>query len=358
MKAGIWIVAIGTVAVGGRVEGAVLTVSPSSARAAALGDGSVAYADDASALWENPALLADLPWATAAAFHRPFGDGAALSALTLSRHMGGVGGLATGVRVLGAGTIDRVDVEGMSLGAVSPRDQLWAAGWGRRWSGNHPARGWAWGLSGQFLESRLTSSVRGIAGDAGVLSPIMAGRWRWGAVAQNLGRSPGGDAAPVDWPRTFKVGAAADVGRWRWSAEARRRGRTSPEWASGVEGVFVLAGRTVASVRLGGSTAPRDEAMPVAVGFGVAWGDLRLDYFYRGANAAADFHGAGLTWFFRDRRALPPALAALVERGRRFLEQGRFPEAVLAFDEALAIDSRCAPAWDGLETAGRRMRGR
>lgn len=97
----------------------------------------------------------------------------------------------------------------------------------------------------------------------------------------------------------------------------------------------------------------------INVGMGVSWSIWRIDYSYRGLTMDQPTQALTLSVSFKPKgHVLPAPLQALVDEGNRLIEEGQFPEAVLAFDQALEMSPDCREALAGLDRANSLMSGR
>ncbi|MFA6029303.1 MAG: PorV/PorQ family protein [Elusimicrobiota bacterium] len=170
------------------------------ARSAGMGEAVGAAAEDASALYWNPAGLAALEkrevllshaflyqslYADLAVFACPLSPAAAPRRREF--RPSGLGTLALGALYLSAGDIPEMDNSGTATGgSVKPYDLAVMAGWGASLSEHLDA-----GIAIKFIDSRITRSARSGAADAGLRWHTLLGD-QWPYVAAFSGSNFGG----------------------------------------------------------------------------------------------------------------------------------------------------------------------
>lgn len=333
---------------------------PLAARGVAMGETGVALADDAGALFRNPATLDFLPRMSGAAGRALYLD-AAHDYAAFARNLGTRGSAGLGFSVLSYDALETSDVEGSPTGSVAPREWQMVAGYGRRLRGPSWLAGHGWGVNGKWISSTLDNTAQTVAVDAGFLSRP-AERWRWGMALTNVGPglTRGDTTEPL--PRAFRMGAAwTPISSWTMTSDVRWTKGTDPILGGGVERAWVYSSQSMAFARAGytGQDFRTEPLSGLRMGFGATWKKIRIDYSFRFVEESAAAHAVSLALHFdAPGKSLPPALQALVDRGNRQLKLNQYPEAVLTFEEAIILSPACSPAWEGLEQARQRMGGR
>jgi len=221
----------------GEASALFLRVAPDS-RAAAMGNAGVAVADNANAVFWNPAGLAFQENTQIGITHSnwlpEFNAGLFYEYLVGTYHVDGIGTFGANVRFLDLGTTDRTDAQGNPLGESNPFELAIGTSYGRRF-GN-----FAVGTSVRFIRSKLTDAdeAGGISGgSASTVAFDFAGMYRsstfsflgWDASVSaglnisNLGfplnfddtevqLQDGGTLDPQDpLPATFRIGPALTI---------------------------------------------------------------------------------------------------------------------------------------------------
>ncbi len=155
------------------------------ARAVALGEAYSSLADDALALYWNPAGLSDMSSAHSVHFMHTLylagiNFGYAGYAMRLPAGLGHAGAY---IQYLNIGSIDMTDNVGNVTGEFSPSDQTFALGWARK-IGPLP-----FGVAGKFISSKIANSASTYAVDFGVRSPwrFMRDKLAFAATLKNVG---------------------------------------------------------------------------------------------------------------------------------------------------------------------------
>jgi len=253
-----------------------------SARALGMGGAHIAVADDASAVYYNPAGLA-------------FIDGRKITSLYTSLH-GAAGYLALGYAQanLGAGMlrlnasdIEETDEFANVIGVFGTTELAAMAGYGRE-----IIPGLSLGGAVKFYNQKLRdASGTGITGDVGALYKSEDGRFRVGAVGRNLlGRVKYSSGAVDAFDRSFGIGAAfAPSDKFLLAADLG--------YASG------LLARVGAEyrfrsfvVRAGGVLSGGDVSVTAGAGFAIQ--SFRVDYAYQTHKILPDSHRLSLSLSF------------------------------------------------------------
>ena len=171
------------------------------ARATALGEAYTALVDDASALYWNPAALANIENLEFFAAYNSYLLGVSQGYIALSLPDSSLGGtVGIGANYMDMGTFEGYDKDGNPIADFGATDSYIFLGYGRNLSG-----GWSVGISLGSLSNKIQDDTKNsFLATVGILRKI-GGKYRIGAVVQNLGQDLGGDPLPL----TFKVGAAA-----------------------------------------------------------------------------------------------------------------------------------------------------
>ena len=253
-----------------------------SARALGMGGAHIAVADDASAVYYNPAGLA-------------FVDGRNVTSLYTSLH-GAAGYLALGYaqRNLGAGVlrlnasdIEETDEFANVIGVFGTTELAAMAGYGRE-----IVPGLSLGAAVKVYNQELRdASGTGVTGDVGALYRSEDGRFRVGAVGRNLlGQVEYGSGATDSFDRSFGVGAAfAPSDRFLLAADLG--------YASGLTARVGAEYRFRSfAVRAGGVLCGGD--VSVTAGAGFAMQSFRVDYAYQTHKVLPDSHRLSLSMSF------------------------------------------------------------
>jgi tetratricopeptide (TPR) repeat protein len=250
--------------------------SGASARAYGMGTAFVGVADDASALFFNPAGLSALSLPQLALNHNSYLAGTFQETLVYGFPSGSLGGMAAAVNYINWGALDLRDIYGNSQGSYNDTDVGLVFGWGKEW-----LKGFSAGLALQAVQQKVVDSLyNSLSARLGVLWQLDT-RFRLGASYSNLGTnvegSPlsqslqAGGSYRFDWEKN-KALLLAFAGGWE------------PEGISslqcGLEGeldhTFLLRGGY--EIPLDGQIAGGSTAF--FLGAGLKLGNFNLDYAY------------------------------------------------------------------------------
>lgn len=266
------------------------------ARAAGLGQAYTAIANDATAVYWNPAGLPFLDRRTATLMHGSL-LGAALSYdhVAVGQRWGRRGGIGLGVQHLSAGGLVLSDAGGGRQGEFKPRDVAASLSLAGQW------RGAALGATVKWIRRQIVDSAQTAAFDVGVLTPFYFGnRLRFGLASTNLGGALRFNQVDEEIPATHRGGAV-----WRFSpatflsVDAEKKTGASLALRSGVE--YTLDGpKGSLAFRAGFDSAltEDDGALGATAGFGVGFQNLKIDYALVPHRESQMSHTVSLsTWF-------------------------------------------------------------
>lgn len=191
------------------------------ARAAGLGEAYTALADDASALYWNPAALTRTQAASALFMHAPYLGSSFFDYAAYAQNLGPGGALGLGVQYFSAGKIIGTDDTGSENGTFAPNDLALSLGYAYKFSERPSEDGLSLGLSGKYARSRIINTAQTFTCDIGLLAPaVLDGRLSLGAAAVNLGGKMKFESEAESLPRAFRLGAGYHI---------------NPDWLAGID---------------------------------------------------------------------------------------------------------------------------
>jgi len=249
------------------------------ARATALGEAYTALVDDASALYWNPAALANMENSEFFTAYNSYLVGVSQGYIALSFPSLG-GNLGIGANYMDMGKFEGYNQSGNPTGNFGATDSYIFLGYGKKLSG-----GWSLGISLGSLSDKIKDDTKScLAGTVGVLKEI-GGKYRLGAAAQNLGQNLGKDPLPL----TFKIGGAAKFSSLTLSADACLPNDNDAYFCLGLEWNLMKAFALRAGYRTG-----RDEGSGLSAGLGFKVGKFAFDYAFIPYGDLGDTHRVSL----------------------------------------------------------------
>src|SRR5690242_3185600 len=153
------------------------------ARAEGMGEAYTVLAQDATALYWNPAGLSSVEKWGLSLMHMVGVEETSFEYGAAAKRVGG-GVLGVGVQAYSAGELVKTDVNGLETGTFTPMDLAISLGYGRK------IEGFSVGVGAKFVSSKIVDTASGFGFDLGILSPTtMDGKLQFGFSAQNLAGS-------------------------------------------------------------------------------------------------------------------------------------------------------------------------
>jgi len=248
------------------------------ARGEALGEAYSALADDASAIYWNPAALTQIPEKTASltVMHAPYLNPTYFDFAGYAQNTGDAGVFGGGLQYFSGGSITQTDTTGTSIGTFNPYDLAASLAYAHTWNG------FGLGLAGKFIRSQLLDAAQTGAVDIGILSPAyVQDRLRLAFVASNLGGRMTFDQESFGLPLNLKMGSAYRLTpAWNAMLDLNFPIDNNPYAAMGSEylwkiGGWTLAGRVGYNAR---TSSDIDGITGVTAGFGLNFQTTSIDY--------------------------------------------------------------------------------
>jgi hypothetical protein len=185
------------------------------ARASALGEAYSAWANDATALYWNPAGLNRIEKRSVAFMHATYLNSSSFDYLAYGQKLGN-GTLGAGLQYFSAGDIDKRNTNNVKIGTFGPNDLAVSLGYARSVGDLLP--GYTWGASVKYIRSTLVDSASTFALDLGALSPAyFDNRATFAITLSNLGSGLKYTTESDDLPRQVRVGNVTKI-LDHWSA--------------------------------------------------------------------------------------------------------------------------------------------
>jgi hypothetical protein len=283
------------------------------ARALALGQAYSALADDATALYWNPAGLARLPqgYLDATVMHAPYIAASYYDYAAVAQDLRSYGAIGASLQYFTVGSVTQTDADGTNQGTITPYDMAASIGYA------HEFDGLLVGIAGKYVDSKIATSARTEAVDVGVLSPAFFNdQLRLALVAQNLGGRLRYDQVGADLPRTFKAGGAWRFNEdWTAAADLGLPSNNVAYAALGIERNWQVFKALAFAGRLGFNSqtlSGLNGLTAVSIGGGLSGHDLALDYAFLPMGSLGVTQRISLSYKFQTWKERPAAVAPAV----------------------------------------------
>jgi hypothetical protein len=185
-------------------------------RAMGMGGAYTAVADDATALYWNPAGLAQVEKRAATFMHAAYLESTFYDYAAYAQNAGKLGAFGAGFQYLNAGEIAQTDAAFNEVGKFTPNDLSIAAGWAHALPG-----GGAGGVAVKYIRSEILTSAQTAAVDFGLLTPwVLKQQVRLGAAVTNVGGTLKFMETRENLPLTLRSGGEWKVNeRWIWALD-------------------------------------------------------------------------------------------------------------------------------------------
>lgn len=258
------------------------------ARAIGMGEAYSAVADEASALYWNPAGLKQISGGSLLLMHSVYLEESFLDYAAYGHNLGNAGAVGLGVQYLSAGKITETDLSGTTLGSFTPNDLAISLGYA------NTIAGFKLGISGKFIQSKIIDSASALAADLGIISPSMfQEKFKLSFTTTNLGTQMKFESEKEDLPLALRLGSALKITEhWQWGLDMAFPKDNDPYQAIGTEYQIPITQSMTTALRAGYNTRTLGDltgTTGLAGGIGLTYQKLSLDY------AIVPFGSLGLT---------------------------------------------------------------
>ena len=264
------------------------------ARAVAMGEAYSAVADEASALYWNPAAMTQIQGRSAAFMHAAYIAPSFFDYGAYAQNLGDKGSFGAGFQYFSAGGMTRTDVTGTDVGNFTPYDMAVTLGYA------HKLGGFSMGFGAKFIQSKVTRSAQTGAVDLGLLTPAYCdGRLKLAFTATNLGGTMKFGQANENLPLALRLGSSYRLmERWLAALDVSFPRNDNPYAALGTEYQFLAGGPWKFAGRAGFNSQTVggiDGFTGISFGVGIGYDGYSMDYGFVPLGGVGQAHRVSLT---------------------------------------------------------------
>ena len=185
---------------------------PVGARASAMGGAYSAISEDASAVYWNPAGLAQIPKLSAIFMRSQYVQDISYQYVAYAQRLTYDSVIAGSVFLTDIGTIDHTNMDGTKMDTFSPRDQVFTLSYSKAiLEFSDKDMDVSIGVSAKYIKSQIVESAKAYAGDLGIMTYNFTNiPYRLGVTMTNLGSGMRYDVDSNPLPLTFKLAGAVN----------------------------------------------------------------------------------------------------------------------------------------------------
>lgn len=276
------------------------------ARAAGMGEAYSAVADEASALYWNPAGMTRIQSKSAVFMHAAYVASSYFDYASFAQNLGRYGAWGIGTQFFSAGSIPQTDASGATVGNFTPNDLAVSAGYAYRLQDFQffdDIDDFAFGIGFKYIQSRILATAKTAAVDFGLLSrPYFDERFRFAATVSNIGSGMTYETQSARLPLAFRLGTSCRIfDAWLASADLVAPNDNNVYPAVGTEYRFPVGPAVRLSGRAGydfRSLGDIDGLAGPSLGLGLQLGKLGFDYGFSPLGAVGQAHRASISLTF------------------------------------------------------------
>ncbi|MBI4369037.1 MAG: PorV/PorQ family protein [Elusimicrobia bacterium] len=268
-----------------------------SARPAALGEAYTAMADEADAVYWNPAALNLVRGRSASFTHALYVESTAFDYAAYAQKLSPTCALGMSIQYFSAGSLTETDITGTDIGTFSPNDAAATLGYAHEFSG------YSFGLSLKYINTSVIESAQTFAADAGFLTPgYWDGRLRLGASVSNAGGTLTFEEESERLPLIARLGSALKLSeKWMAGIDFGFPIDNDPFIALGTEYTLPINQSSSLRGRLGANSrtwGDIDGLSGISTGLGFEYGKFGVDYALLPFGDLGWTHRFSLSWNF------------------------------------------------------------
>ncbi|MCL2389260.1 MAG: PorV/PorQ family protein [Elusimicrobia bacterium] len=300
----------------GRVAVPFLNI-PVGARFIAMGGAATAIADDSTAMFFNPALMAFQSDNFIDFMHSVYFEDASHSWLSATFGVGQRSAVGLSVQYFSFGRLNHISDAGVPLGTFSPRDYAVSLGFATEVGTRLGCFGV--GISARYIHSQIFTTASAFAFDIGIASPIIETGFLYerlfiedylvlGAVIRNIGGTIRYNVEDEPLPLMATIGAGYHVDNMLFSFDIGLFDRKDIYFAFGAEYSLDINDVLGMALRIGYNSLASpgfsdiDGLTGFSCGIGFRHGNISFDYAFVPFGGLGNTHRISLTYIFGSRR--------------------------------------------------------
>ena len=275
---------------------------PVGARAAAMGGAYSAIAEEASAVYWNPAGLVQIPKLSAVFMRAQYLEEISYQYAAYAHRLSYDSVLAASVLLTDIGSITETDISGGTIGSFTPRDQVFTLTYSKAiLEFSDKDIDVSIGVSAKYIKSGIVDSARSYAADLGIMTYNFGDiPYRLAVTATNMGGGLTYDRESNPLPLTFKLAAAVNPFRnFLVSTDVVLPKQNKPNVLLGAELATTPNELTRLCVRAGLNTQQMSDGIGgLSMGIGATLHFFSLDYAFVPMGELGSTHRISLTFDF------------------------------------------------------------
>jgi long-subunit fatty acid transport protein len=246
------------------------------ARASGMGEAFVGVADDASAIYWNPAGLTKLERASLAVMHAMWLDDTSYEWASYAQPISGIGVFGLSAQYFSYGSLTTIDNNGVEGDSFTPADLAVSLAYARN------IASFGLGVSAKYISSKIVHTATAYALDIGVQHKL-GEKLTLGLAVQNMGSKMKFVNDEDALPMNIRIGGAYSIkDNWIAALDVNTPNDDDITFAGGTEYLWTLDNNMAVAGRLGYTTFTRqiDGLNGLSGGLGFTYKEYTIDYAF------------------------------------------------------------------------------
>jgi hypothetical protein len=241
-----------------------------------MGEAFAGVANDATAIYWNPAGLGGIERGSLSVMHAAWLDDISYEWAAYAQPLGGFGVLGVGVQYLSYGTLTKLDSTGLEGDSFNPADMAASLAYAKK------IGSFGVGINLKYISSKIVDTATAYAADIGIQQKL-GDKLTLGLAAQNMGSKMKFISEEDPLPMNIKFGGAYSIKKnWIAALDANSSNDNDITYGAGTEYVWALDDSMAVAGRLGYNTTAEDTGgfNGVSAGLGFTYKSYTIDYAY------------------------------------------------------------------------------